>query len=152
MQSEIWMEISVFICFFLLSSGLTLTLAEEKDLRSKVISVYAELAEAEANGADVTVAASKLNEALRLISQAEEAKDPERILLLSKASILIDEAEKMIPELIEAGRTAALYRNFLTGISVAFLAISAFILYFYGPKALWRLWLKSRREWRVRKT
>lgn len=151
MQSKIRFWATVLVCVFLISSSLTSTIEATGDVRVKLARIYSDLVNAESAGADISVAATKLDEARRLIASAESANEPEKSSLLAMASVLIGEVEAMIPELMEAGRAATLYRSVTTIASVAISASSAIFLYIYGPRILWRLWLRSRKGWRVRR-
>jgi len=151
MSSKIRFWATVLVCVFLISSSLTSIIGAAGDARVKLARIYSDLVNAESAGADVSVAATKLDEAGRLIASAESANEPEKSNLLAMASVLIGEVEAMIPKLMEAGRSATLYRSVTTIASVAISASSAIFLYIYGPRIIWRLWLRSRRGWRVRR-
>ncbi len=124
----------------------------EYDLKDKIRRVYLELACAEKEGADVGEAVAKLDEALQLVIQAENVDDPaEKSKLLSRAEVLVDEVESSIPELIEAGRAAAQLRFMINVASIMSLIVVAVLVYFYGPRGLWGLWLRCRGDWRVKR-
>ncbi len=125
----------------------------QPDLRSRVRDVYVLLVRAEAEGGNVSAAALKLNEALQLIGEAEKVEDEsERSRILGKADSLIREVEASVPGLVEEGHRGKLL-YLVTMVSVlVFLLVFGFVFYFYGPRFLWGLWLRSRGKWRVRKS
>ena len=124
----------------------------EYDLKDKIRRVYLELACAEKEGADVGEAVAKLDDALQLIIQAESVSNPvEKSKLLSRAEALINEVETSIPELIGAGRSAAQLRVVVNVASIISLIVVVALVYFYGPRGLWGLWLRCRGDWRVKR-
>ncbi|RLE84582.1 MAG: hypothetical protein DRJ41_02885 [Thermoprotei archaeon] len=132
----------------LLILPLALTALPETELKHRIYEVYRLLVEAEKEGADTSSAASMLDRALQLVLKAESRGDRASLL---EAENIISEVESMIPRLIEEGRVRVIIR---TTTLIAFpltLLVAGVITYIYGPKLLWRLWLRYRREWKVRK-
>jgi len=132
----------------LLILPLALTALPEAELKHRIYEVYKLLVEAEKEGADTSGAASMLDRALQLVLKAGSGEDRASLL---EAENIISEVERMIPELVEEGRMRASIR---TATLIAFpltLLIAGVITYIYGPKLLWRLWLRYRRGWKVRR-
>ena len=132
----------------LISAMLDLSLCYDEPLIKSVRKVYSRLADAEKRGADVREAALKLQKALELIREAEE-NPGEREALLSRASMLIDEVNSSIPSLIEKGERRILWRNAMIGSTASLIVVAAVLVYRFGPKIFWEIWLRIRSEWVV---
>ena len=111
--------------------------ASPQDLERKVREVYIELADAERKGANVTQAASKLNEALGKIDEADgSGNQTQSSVLLSEAERITNEVEASIPELVAAGESEARIR--LISVAVTFLAlvVAGLLTYVFGGRVL----------------
>ena len=103
-------------------------------------------------GGDVKPLVDKLNEAIRLLSMAEEAEDPDEAARLRAEveGMLRSIIEKEAPEVAEEGRRRALISHVILGCSLACSAVACVVAYKFGPRAFWRLWVRLRRNYRVR--
>jgi hypothetical protein len=140
----------VLLVLLLAVSFVAVVIYSQEDLRQRVRQVYAELVKAEEEGADVAEAVYKLNEALQLIREAEETTNQTlKVELLSKAEALIDEVEASIPKLIEEGRIATRNRLIINAATAVSLVVAAILIYIYGPKLIWKTWIRLRKDWIV---
>ena len=114
--------------------------------------VYSRLREAEGRGADVKEAALKLNDALTLIREAASEPDAsKREKNLSRALTIIGEVEASIDRLIEEGEARSRMRTATLAISTSLIGLASIMAYIYAPRAFWSLWLRARRDWRVKR-
>jgi len=140
--------LTCIVLILLISAMLDLSLCYDEPLIKSVRKVYSRLAEAEEKSADVREASLKLQKALELIREAEEDPDKKEVLL-SKASMLIDEVNSSIPSLIEEGERRIFWRNVMIGSTASLIVVAAVLVYRFGPKIFWETWLTIRSGWIV---
>lgn len=118
------------------------------DLRRELLKVYDGLLKAEREGADVAEAALKLDRALKLINEGGRTGNS---TALREAERIISEVRAELPSLMEEGR--AKRRLFLVqlALGIGLSGLGGVLAYLYAPRLVWRLWLKARRDWKVRK-
>ena len=111
--------------------------ASPQDLERKVREVYIELADAERKGANVTQAASKLNEALGKIDEADVlGNQTQSAVLLGQAEWITNEVEASIPGLVAVGESAARNRFILVAATSLALVLGGLLAYVFGGKVL----------------
>ncbi|MCP8307145.1 MAG: hypothetical protein H3Z53_08720 [archaeon] len=127
--------------------------ASSSDAHEKIIEAFASMQEADNAGGDVSHLANKLNEALDLISQGDSIASSNS----SRAQELYQQAEDIANKVIleaplvqEEGILAQQNSNIMLRVELAVLAVLGFIVYRFGPKLLWRLWLRAHSDWKVR--
>jgi hypothetical protein len=123
----------------------TVNAIEKSDVESRLGSAYSLVAKAEANGGDVLGLVKKLNEAASFVNIG----DP---ISLNKALSLILEVEGSIRGVEDSGAMAVTYRNISIAASLAMIAVIGTLIYFYGSRVFWSLWLRSRKGWRAEAT
>ena len=129
-----------------------ITVNSQGDLRERIKEVYTKLVVAEQRGANVTYAAIRLDEALEMVDEANGLSDPaQRLILLSKAEGIVDEVDAFVPELSNKGESETVNSQILAVITSLALIVVGILVYFYGPRMLWGLWLRARADWKVRK-
>jgi len=102
-------------------------------------------------GGDVKPLVDKLNEAIRLLSMAEEAEDPnEAARLKAEAEGMLRSIIEEAPEVAEEGRRRAFISRIILGCSLVCGAVVGVVAYKFGPRAFWKLWVRLRRNYRVR--
>jgi len=146
----------IVVLMILILMGLTeegwLTSTEEADHEDELVhAAFKAIIKAHNAGGNVKPLINKLNEAIRLLYMAKEAENPD------EAARLRAEAEEMLrniieeaPEVAEEGRRRALISHVVLGCSLACGAVAGVIAYKFGPRAFWRLWVRLRRNYRVR--
>ncbi|MCP8306168.1 MAG: hypothetical protein H3Z49_03565 [archaeon] len=126
--------------------------ASSSDAYGKVMAAFVSVQEADLAGGDVNHLVDRLNEALDLITEGDlmASSNP------SMAQELYQQAEEMANQVIleaplmkEEGILAQQNSNVMLGVELAILAILGFIIYRFGPRLLWNLWLRAHREWKV---
>lgn len=123
------------------------------DARSEIHAGYKALTEAYDAGGDIGELTNKLNEALNLISRAEEILDTdpaeaERLAL--EAKTLAQSVVETAPTIKEEGLKQKQITTLIVSTSVTTLIISGIFVYVSGPKVLWKMWLRLRKNYRVR--
>ena len=104
-------------------------------------------------GGNVTSLVSKLNDALDLISRADEvaSEDPELAhSLISQANSTLTQILEEAPEVAEEGRRRVFIGRVVLTSSAVAAAVVGVSAYIYGPRLFWRLWVRLRRRHRVR--
>ena len=117
------------------------------EARVKLGVAFEAFAEAERMGGDVSQLVKELNEALALLERGEAEGDD---ALLYEAILKAEEVAARAPAIGRDGEAAARARIIQTGLVVGLVAVSAAIVWRCGPMLFWRLWTRSKREWRVR--
>lgn len=123
------------------------------DAHEKIIEAFSSVQEADNAGGDVSHLVNMLNEALDLISQADSiaSSNPTQAQeLYQQAEDIANQVLLEAPLVREEGILAQRNRNIMLEIELAILATLGFILYKFGPKLLWRLWLRAHKDWEVR--
>lgn len=143
--------ILVFLILLLFTSMVAVHAQSVDDVRSYLKQVFTRLREAESLGAEVGDEASMLNEALNLIRLAE-SNSSVRDESLNKALSIINQVNNSIPQLVEEGASKARMNQIILAATISSILAVCVLTYFYGPRALWGLWLRARGGWRVRKT
>ncbi len=117
------------------------------DLKNRVHELYSSVVKAYYSGANVSKDVRYLNQAINLISEYEEYGDP---TLLKRASALLDNVEKNLPQLIEEGHTKIFWNNIYLISTIIIISTLAVFSYFYLPRIYFRLWLRLRGSNRLR--
>ena len=109
---------------------------------------------AEQSGGNVSALVAKLNTAVSLLQQANiiNVTDPTRAQgLYANASALSQEVIQEAPSVASAGRASVAAAQLALAVeTIVLLALAAFA-YVYAPRIYWRFWLRSHRDWRVKK-
>ena len=123
------------------------------EARKKVYEAYAAVVDTEASGGNVTGLVERINEAIDLVRKAENISDtdPEQAAVLAERAINI--ANEVLDEagvVKEEGLALKRFQLFLEISSGILFVFSGFLVYFYGPRVFWRIWVKIKGDWRVR--
>jgi len=123
------------------------------DARAEVEKAFEALVEAYDAGGNVSKLATKLNDALTLLFQAEESMDKDK----SAAEAYASEAKKLASSVVEEahqvkeeGLTQRRTATIVTVSTIASLLAVGALVYVFGPDILWRLWVWVRRNYRVK--
>jgi len=141
--------IPILLTIILITSIPSIYSQSVDDARSYLEYVFLRLREAEGLGANVRDEALMLNEALNLIRLAESNSSTES---LSKALSIINRVNNSIPKLVEEGLFRARMNQIILATTISLTIIASILIYFYGPRVLWSLWIRARGNWRVRRT
>ncbi|MDD1776130.1 MAG: hypothetical protein LUP94_02125 [Candidatus Methanomethylicus sp.] len=122
---------------------------DEAALRAAVQSTFAQVLSAEQDGANVTNAAAKLNTALGLIENAATESGTVRDEMLASAESILAEVSASIPALKSEGEQALFWGNVTLLSEIALTAMGLIFAYILVPLIYWRLWLRSKRDWKL---
>ena len=128
----------------------TETLSDTLKLKDYLKTTYMKLQDAEKKGANVTLAAQKLDRALQILDQVKGNQSSSDNVLLSQAASIIDDTDKSIPYLIAEGENRALWINIGTVLTMIFVIIVCLLVYLYLPRLIWSTWAKYRANWKVK--
>ncbi len=110
---------------------------------------YKALLKAENAGADISKLTDQLNQALNLISQSQAltSSSPQQAHALAlQAQTLAQNITQQASTLKSEG----LAQNpLIIGASIASLLAGGILVYLFGPKAFWKIWLRLRKNYRV---
>jgi hypothetical protein len=112
------------------------------ETRSELLSGFILVRMAERQGGNVVQLIHKLNTAALLLDAGSEEN-------VTRARTLISEVKAEIPSIVSVGSQNAFNRFIVAVISVAALGILGIIVYVYGSKFYWGLWLRTHGNWRV---
>lgn len=135
----------IFLVFFIIMSD---TILSQETVKEKVFEAYRLVVEAEKEGADVTEVSKRLDTALQLIIKQQKKGNEE---IIAQAVSILEDIKETLPSLIEEGKAKIRMRIFML-ISFPLTSIlTGLIAYLYGPKLVWKLWLKYRKNWKVKR-
>lgn len=112
------------------------------ELRLELGAAFTKVAEAELAGGDVSDLVQVLNLAASLIDKGDDAS-------LKSAEDMIQYVSVFALEKKEEGVQATNYQHIVLGATLGALVASAAIIWFYGSRVFWALWIRTKRGWRV---
>ncbi len=144
---------SVFLTLFILLSVVAFAHSESasvNDAQTAVHDAYKALLKADSAGADTGNLTNQLNVALNLTSEAQafSVSNPQ------EAKTLATQAQELAQNVTEQASTSKtndfLRQPVVVGTIVAALLAVGVSVYFLGPKLYWKVWLRLRKNYRVR--
>jgi len=120
-----------------------LSQSPEDQLRAEIGAAFKAVAEAEKDGGDVSLLVEDLNQALRLL----EAGGVEN---LREAESKIEAVLVAAPGVAQEGLALTRIKQLKAGVGVTLIAVSAVMVWRFGPRIFWSIWLRSKSGWRVR--
>jgi len=135
--------LSAFLLLLLLIVVPRVGAASSSDVRASFASAFAEVKRAEQSGGDVSALLPKLNVALQLIDSGNSSD-------LVKAQTLIDEVSQGAQVAQVSGVQSTNTQYMVTGVSLVVLGASATLIYVYGGRAFWGVWVRVKRSWVVK--
>lgn len=102
---------------------------------------------AESMGGNIEDLVESLNRAINLIEEGERTNNEK---LKNEALDLIEEVIAEAPKVGEEGRVAAQNLKTQTVITISVLAVLAVVVWLFLPRLFWRLWVNSRKRWKVK--
>ena len=115
---------------------------------------YSAILSAEQSGGNVSSLVKTLNSAISLVQEGnfENATNPQQASdLYSQASTIAQQVINEAPAIASAGRGGVLTAQLDLALETAVLAVLAAVAYLYLPRIFWRYWLRTHRDWRVKK-
>ncbi|MCW4010282.1 MAG: DUF1616 domain-containing protein [Candidatus Bathyarchaeota archaeon] len=118
--------------------------------QNAVNEAYAALVKADNAGADITVFSEQLNFALNLTSQAQSllSTDPQEAQNLSSQAQII--AQNVTDHASTARSEDPLKQPLIVAVIVAALITSGVLVYHFIPNAIWKVWLRLRKNYHVK--
>ena len=145
--------IVLFLSISILLSAVALVQSQTTPLDSAQTAVhdaYKALVEADNAGGDISKLTDQLNLALNLTSQAQSLiiSDPQQAQTLALQAQSL--AQNVTQQASNATGEGLFQRPLIVGASIAFLLAGGILVYLFGPKAFWKVWLRLRKNYRVR--
>jgi len=111
---------------------------------------YKALVEADNAGGDIRKLTDQLNLALNLTSQAQAliSSDPQQAQTLALQAQAL--AQNVTQQASTVRGEGLVSRPLIIGASIASLLAGGILIYLFGPKAFWKVWLRLRKNYRVR--
>ncbi len=123
------------------------------DVQSEIHEAYKALVEVYNAGGNITALTWKINEALNLASQAKAVigtNPNEAARLESEARALADSVVLEAPAKKDEGLRQGQMMTIVIVASVTALIAGGIFIYTSGPKVLWKMWLRLRKNYRVK--
>jgi hypothetical protein len=147
--------VSVAVVALLLGQPLVALASPSSDqLLARVDSAYVRILQAQHAGGNVTELTGMLNQALVLIKQGEgmEATDQAGAAdRYQQASLLIQTVDDLAPQVESAGMAAEQSQLFWLLAFLAALAAVGGLVFAFGGRVFWRVWIRLHRDWLVKK-
>jgi hypothetical protein len=135
--------IKLILLIILLATAITPVKSLSTDeIRSELESSFILVRMAEQQGGNVIQLVHNLNTAALLLDSGSEEN-------VTQARVLISEVKAEIPSIVTTGNQNASNSITVAAISVAVLGILGILVYVYGSKFYWGLWLRTHGNWRV---
>ena len=113
----------------------------EKDVSSKLYNVYSKIVNIYKSGGNVSKAVNMLNNAINDISMYKSTNDTK---YLSDAMNILNNVEKMLPKILEEGKSRVFWGNVYMGTSIALIIAFAILGYLYIPRTFFKTWARLR--------
>lgn len=133
----------ILLAACLLNQAVSHCQSREEELRGMLTVAFEAVAEAEGKGGDVSHLVDELSRALRLI-EAGGAVD------LDTAQSVIEGVLSAAPGVEQQGVASTRLQQVKAVAIISLLAVSGIVVWRYGPRVFWTLWLRSKRDWIVR--
>jgi hypothetical protein len=134
--------IGVLVIVLLTVSVVPVGAVTRDEARAELARAFVDVRYAESSFAYVGDLVDKLNTAAHLLDVGGDDN-------VAQASALISAVLASTPSRISAGSQYETTRLAIRGVLLAILIVSALLVYFYGSRLYWGLWLRSRGKWRV---
>jgi hypothetical protein len=110
-------------------------------LITQIRELYLQLAKISESGVNVNPQIQELNEALQLLQNGSNTME---------AEALIQQVNSSIPQLESEASTLYLEHQIAKYSTISALIVLGFLTYYFGPRFLWKAWIKMRSRWVVK--
>jgi hypothetical protein len=110
-------------------------------LIAQIRELYLQLAKISEYGVNVNPQIQELNEALQLLQNGSNTME---------AETLIQRVNSSIPQLESEASTLYLEHQIVKYSTISALIVLGFLTYYFGPRFLWKAWIKMRSRWVVK--
>ncbi|MEM0118143.1 MAG: hypothetical protein QXV32_06825 [Conexivisphaerales archaeon] len=117
---------------------------------SDIQNTFVKLSTAEHQGANVTLLANELTQAIQLVQEGQEINQTSPSLAISyyqQAEQIVQSVNGQIDQAIKTGQAEAQAEITNLSIYLGILAALGLFVYFYSGKIFWRLWLRYHSSW-----
>jgi uncharacterized membrane protein len=143
----------LLLTIFLSKIDLSLSQTQTADsTRNQIHEAYKSLIDAYNFGGNITEITNDLNQALNLTSQAEAVtnNDPNKAqTLIQQAKALTEGITSKVVKVKDQGLQQTQTNITVTAAVVAALIAAGISVFLFGPKAIWKTWLRLRRNYRI---
>jgi len=126
----------------IVSSSARAHAATDEELRGSLGAAFASVLKAEKAGGDVGPLVSRLNEAASLIDSGSDES-------LARAQSIITEVSGLVPGVAAQGSQSTMLQMVEAWIALVVLGTSAVLVWLYGGRVFWRVWLRAKGGWRA---
>lgn len=116
--------------------------ATREDVEASMQEAYRLIAVAESSGGDVSALIPKLNQAAALVRNNDADS-------LARALNLTTEVMNSAVAAGSAGAQSVFIKYVTIWVTLVVLGVAGILVYLYGSRLFWRLWLWSKRGWRA---
>ena len=134
--------VGLLIVAFLALSVMPVGAITRDEARAELAKAFVGVQRAERAYGYVAGLVEKLNTATRLLDVGGDDN-------VAQAAALISNVLALTPSVESLGNQAELTRLVLTGVSLVILGAAALLVWRYGSRVYWGLWLRVRGGWRV---
>ena len=133
----------IILTLLLISAAFsTLSFAtSNSQLITQIQALYLQLEKISESGVNVNPQIQELNEALQLLQNSSNPKEAEQ---------LIQQVNSSIPQLESEASTLYLEHQIVKYSTITALIVLGFLTYYFGPRFLWKAWIKTRSRWVVK--
>jgi predicted PurR-regulated permease PerM len=133
----------IILTLLLISAAFsTLSFAtSNSQLITQIQELYLQLEKISESGVNVNPQIQELNEALQLLQNGSNPKEAEQ---------LIQQVNSSIPQLESEASTLYLEHQIVKYSTITALIVLGFLTYYFGPRFLWKAWIKTRSRWVVK--
>lgn len=115
--------------------------ASNSHLITQIQELYLKLAKISESGVNVNPQIQELNEALQLLQNNSNPNEVEN---------LIQQVNSSIPQLESEASTLTLEHQIVEYSTITALIVLGYLTYYFGPRLLWKAWIKMRSKWVVK--
>lgn len=135
-------SVVVSLVFPVVCSAVDVEEVSVDEVRVKLVDAFESVAEAERAGGDVSQLVEELNDVVRLLEAEGDEELPE-------AESRIEHVLAAASEVKQEGIMLTQHRQITAGCILILLAVSATVVWRFGPRVFWLLWLRFKAEWRA---
>lgn len=147
MLNRKWVHVALLFMLTAWTVSPILVCAESPgDVEEMLLDAFRAVSTAGETGGNVTSLIADLNDAIELIDAAENTGNAS---LVEAAVLHIHSVMEAAPSAAQTGVAASQMRLLTLGASLSGLAFAAFVAYKYLPIVFWRLWVQSKKDWKV---
>ena len=142
--NEIKLAVKFIVLVLLLISAAFSTVSfatSSSQLIAQIRELYLQLAKISESGVNVNPQIRELNEALQLLQNGSNPMEAEK---------LIQQVNSSIPQLEREASTLYLEHQIVKYSTISALIVLGFLTYYFGPRFLWKAWIKMRSRWVVK--